>query len=170
VPTGALVGQAAPSTDEGEHQWPSFCFVGCAVSILVAGRAQFRIMDLGHHSKTTEAGYSLVELMLVLTIIGKLGVLATPFFLTYYQASRLRVGAEEVAAFVNLGRQLAIRQNSTACVHIGSAAVQYYVGGAVAGGSCTCACSAWVGPGTDSTGKASVPQGIAMSPSTDFVF
>jgi Tfp pilus assembly protein FimT len=127
-------------------------------------------MGLRHHWKTAEAGYSLVELALVLTIIGTLGVLATPFFLSYYQASRLRVGAEEVAAFVNLGRQLAIRQNSGACVHIGSATVQYYVGGTVSGGACTCACSAWVGPGTDATGNAKLPQGIGLSANTDFVF
>ncbi len=107
----------------------------------------------------------MIELMLVLTIIGALGVLATPFFLTYYQAARLRVGAEEVAAFINLGRQLAIRQNSATCVHIGSAAVQYYVGDA----ACACTGAAWVGPGTDSAGNAKLPDGIHLS-GTDFAF
>jgi Tfp pilus assembly protein FimT len=126
-------------------------------------------MGLRRHWKTAEAGYSLVELALVLTIIGTLGVLATPFFLTYYQAASLRVGAEELAAFINLGRQLAIRQNSAACVHIGSATVQYYVGGTVSSGACTSG-TLWVGPGTDSTGKAKLPQGISLSANTDFVF
>jgi len=127
-------------------------------------------MNLLRYRHRADAGYSMIELMLVLTIIGTLGVLATPFFLTYYQASRLRVSAEELAAFVNLGRQLAIRQNSATCVHIGSAAVQYYVGGTVSGGSCTCACSAWVGPGTDATGNVKLPEGISVSPNTDFQF
>jgi len=126
-------------------------------------------MSRRHHWKAAETGYSLVELALVLTIIGTLGILATPFFLTYYQASRLRVGGEELAAFVNLGRQLAIRQNSTTCVHIGSAAVQYYVGGSVSGGDCGSG-TLWVGPGTDSTGKAKLPEGISLSANTDFVF
>ena len=122
-------------------------------------------MNLLRYRHRADAGYSMIELMLVLTIIGTLGVLATPFFLTYYQASRLRVSAEELAAFVNLGRQLAIRQNSATCVHIGSAAVQYYVGDA----ACACTGSPWVGPGTDSAGNVKLPDGIALS-GTDFSF
>src|SRR5262245_18628438 len=116
-----------------------------------------------------QAGYNIIELALVLTIVGTLTTLATPFFLRYYQASKLRVAAEEVAAFINQGRQLAIRQNSGACVHIGPAAVQYYVGGTVTGGACTCTCSAWVGPGTDSDGNVIAPDGISLATNTDFI-
>jgi Tfp pilus assembly protein FimT len=127
---------------------------------------------MGRHQNPIRArtGYSIVELALVLTIVGGLTALATPFFLSYYQASRLRVAAEEVAAFINQGRQLAIRQNSGACMHIGPAAVQYYVGGTVADGTCSCDCSAWVGPGTDPDGNVSVPAGISLARNTDFAF
>jgi len=55
-------------------------------------------------------------------------------------------------------------------MHIGSAALQYYVGGTVSGGACTCACSAWVGPGTDASGNVKLPQGVTLSATTDFVF
>ncbi len=100
-----------------------------------------------------------MELAVVLAILGTLTALATPSFLTYYQASRLRVGAEEVAAFINQGRQLGIRQNVGVCVHIGSTAVQYTAG------QLRCR-TPGSGPGTDAAGNVKVPAGPRRSTST----
>jgi prepilin-type N-terminal cleavage/methylation domain-containing protein len=108
-------------------------------------------------------GYSLIELALVMGIIGIMAAVAMPFFLTYYQASRLRVGAEEVAAFINQGRQLGIRENNGVCVHIGSTAVQYRLGN-------SCDGAAWLGPGTDAAGNVSVPPGITLSTNAHPIF
>ena len=66
-------------------------------------------MGVWHRCKSGQAGSSIGELALVLAIVGILTVLATPLFLTYYQGSKLRVAAEEIAAFLNQGRQLAFR-------------------------------------------------------------
>ena len=104
-----------------------------------------------------------MELALVMSIVGVLTALATPFFLSYYQASRLRVGAEEVAAFLNQGRQLGIRQNAGVCVHITSTALQYRLGS-------SCAGAAWVGPGTDANGNVTVPQGVTLTTTADPIF
>ncbi|PYO58781.1 MAG: hypothetical protein DMD83_02220 [Candidatus Rokuibacteriota bacterium] len=104
-----------------------------------------------------------MELALVMGIVGVLTAVATPFFLSYYQASRLRVGAEEVAAFLNQGRQLGIRQNAGVCVHITSTALQYRLGS-------SCAGAAWVGPGTDTNGNVKVPQGVTLTTTTDPIF
>ncbi len=121
-------------------------------------------MDMrGHGFRTAEAGYSVMELALVIAIVGILAALAMPSFLTYYQASTLRVAAEEVAAFVNQGRQLGIRQNVGVCVHIGSTALQYFLGS-------SCSGAAWVGPGTDSAGNMKVPQGITLATNVDPIF
>ena len=120
-------------------------------------------MSARHCWKRAEAGYSIIELSLVLTIVGTLGVLATPSFVTYYQASRLRVGAEEVAAFVNQGRQLGIRQNVGVCVHITSTALQYQLG-------TSCGGAAWVGPGTDADGNIRPPQGLTLATTADPIF
>src|SRR6266542_6333891 len=109
-----------------------------------------------YQSNRVMAGYSMVELALVMAIVGLLSVLATPLFLTYYQASRLRVAAEEVAAFVNQGRQLGIRENNGVCVHISSTALEYFLGS-----SCTGA--AWLGPGTDAAGNVKVPEGVTLA-------
>lgn len=99
-----------------------------------------------------------MELALVVGIIGILAALATPSFLSYAQASRLRVAAEEVAAFINQGRQLGIRENVAnpgVCVHITSTAVQYRLG--------SCAAAAWLGPGTDAAGNVKVPDGVTLT-------
>ena len=116
-----------------------------------------------HAVKRNEAGYSVIELALVIAIVGVLTTLATPSFLTYYQAAILRSAAQEVAAGVNQGRQLGIRQNTGVCVHISSTALQYYLG-------TSCSGAAWVGAGTDSSGNAPAPTGVTLSTTADPVF
>ena len=108
------------------------------------------------------AGYTVIEILLVLGIIGILTVIATPAFLGYYQGAQLRVAAEEVAAFLNQGRQLAIVQNRSICVHSTSTAMHYRQG--------TCAGTTWTGPGTDASGSIAVPAGITLSATADPIF
>ncbi|HEV8437772.1 MAG TPA: hypothetical protein VGT40_06740 [Methylomirabilota bacterium] len=104
----------------------------------------------------------MAEVAVVIGIIGVLATLATPLFLTYYQASRLRVAAEEIAAFLNQGRQLGIRENAGVCVHITTTAMHYHLGG--------CAGPTWIGPGTDSAGNVKAPEGITLATTADPVF
>ena len=108
------------------------------------------------------AGYTVIEILLVLGIIGILTLIATPTFLGYYQGALLRVAAEEVAAFLNQGRQLAIVQNGSICVHSSSTAMHYRQG--------TCAGTTWTGPGTDASGSIAVPAGITLSATADPIF
>jgi len=106
------------------------------------------------------SGFTLIEVMLVLAIMGILAVLATPMFLTYYQGARLRVAAEEVATFLNHGRQLGINENVGVCVQITATAMYYRIGG-------DCTGAPWVGPGTDAAGNVSVPQGVTLTATAD---
>ena len=108
-------------------------------------------------------GFSIIELAVVMGVVGTLSAMATPYFLTYYQASRLRVGAEEVAAFINQGRQLGIRDNRGVCVHITSTALQYRLGS-------NCGGAAWVGPGTDENGNVKIPANLTLTATADPVF
>ena len=81
-----------------------------------------------------EGGFSAGELVMVLVIIGILVVTATPLFIGYYQqGARLKLTAEEVAAFLNQGRQLGIRENNGVCVQITTTTMQYYVGSSCTG-------------------------------------
>ena len=102
------------------------------MALFLLGTMPAGTMRRGH------AGYTVIEILLVLGIIGILTVIATPTFLGYYQGAQLRVAAEEVAAFLNQGRQLAIVQNGSICVHSSSTAMHYRQG--------TCAGTTWTGP------------------------
>ena len=109
-----------------------------------------------------QSGYSGAEIMLVMGIIAVMAVVATPMFLRYYQGAQLQLAAQEVAAFLNQGRQLAIMQNGSICVHITSTAMHYHQG--------SCAGTTWTGPGTDSSGNIAVPGGITLTTTADPVF
>jgi Tfp pilus assembly protein FimT len=109
-----------------------------------------------------QAGFTPIEIILVVGIIGIITALATPMFLSYYQGAQLRVAAEEVVTFLNQGRQMAITQNGLICVHISSTAMHYHLGG--------CGGATWIGPGTDAAGNIAVPQGITLLTTADPIF
>jgi prepilin-type N-terminal cleavage/methylation domain-containing protein len=110
-----------------------------------------------------QAGFTLLELMLVVAIIGIITALATPMFLSYYQGAQLRVAAEQVVTFLNQGRQMAIAQNGLICVHIAPTAMHYHLG--------TCAAGAtWIGPGTNSAGDIALPLNITVAAPNDVTF
>jgi len=109
-----------------------------------------------------QSGFSLAEVAVVLAIVAILAVLATPTFLTYYQGVQLRLAAEEVATFLNQGRQIGIKENVGVCARITATAMRYHVG--------SCGGAVWVGAGTDTTGNISIPQGITLTTTADPVF
>jgi prepilin-type N-terminal cleavage/methylation domain-containing protein len=55
-----------------------------------------------------ERGFSAVELIVVLAVIGTVAVAAFPSFLNYWHLAAVQAGARELASVMNLGRQLAI--------------------------------------------------------------
>lgn len=109
-----------------------------------------------------DAGFSMAELLVVCVIVGVLATASIPFFINYYQSAALKAAAQQLATFLNQGRQVAIKENQSVCIHTASASIQFRVSG--------CSGTAWVGPGTDSSGNLSVPQGFTLSTSADPVF
>lgn len=110
-----------------------------------------------------EWGLSLTELMVVTAIFGVFAVVALPSFLSYWRASTLTAGAQELQALLNGGRQLAIRRNTTVCVEQGGMKVRYRVGG--------CTGTVWTGAGTDADGWFTMANGVEVTQTTaDVVF
>src|SRR5262245_2962629 len=107
-------------------------------------------------------GFSATELMMVCDILGILGAISLPFFLTHYQSARPTAAPEEVAAYVNQARQLAIKENQSVCVQRTTSSLRFRVSG--------CAGTTWVGPGTDTSGNLNLPTGFTVTSTADPVF
>jgi prepilin-type N-terminal cleavage/methylation domain-containing protein len=110
----------------------------------------------------SEGGFSMAELLVVCAIIGILATMTTPFFLRYYQSAALKAATEELAAFINQGRQIAIKQNTPVCVHTATGSIHFHING--------CAGATWTGPGTDSSGNLIMPTGFTLANSADPIF
>lgn len=103
----------------------------------------------------------MAELAVVCAILGVTVSASVPFFLRYYQSARVKAAAEQLAAYLNEGRQLAIKENRSVCVHTRLTGIHFHV---------PCGAARWVGAGTDSLGNLKQPPGILYTDSADLVF
>lgn len=113
-------------------------------------------------SAKSQSGFTLMELVIVIAVIGILTLSALPLFLSYYQNAKVRGAAQVITTYLNQGRQLAIKQNTPICVHITATSMHYHVGG--------CGGANWVGPGTDAGGNIQAPEGINLTNTADPIF
>lgn len=67
----------------------------------------------GNFPKARSTGVSLVEVIVVVSVIGILASLAFPSFLQMFARSRLKATAEQVRADLNLARSEALKRNQT---------------------------------------------------------
>jgi len=103
-----------------------------------------RTADVTRH----EAGFSLVELIVVVAMIGVLAVLAGPQFMSYWRTAATSAAATELATVVNRARQLAISGNQLVCAQINGTSLQYRSN---TNAGCTVG-TIWTGTGTDGNG------------------
>jgi Tfp pilus assembly protein FimT len=120
------------------------------------------VIRFARHAGDASRGFSLAELSVLLAVIGSLCVLSLAVFLSYYQSAQIRAAASDVAAQLNLGRQMAIQRNGSVCVSIGSTAPQYYLG--------TCGGTLLLGATTDSYGNEAGHDGVTLSTTANPVF
>ena len=71
------------------------------------------------------AGFGTAELTVTLAIGAVLTAVSAPSLLASWRAATLRAAAEEVAAAVNVGRQLAITRNVLVCVAVAGADMRF---------------------------------------------
>ena len=126
-------------------------------------------------------GFSLAELIIVVAVIGVLSAIGMPYFISYYRASTLKGGAQEVVAILNQGRQIAIKENEAVCIKSNVANPNYgtkirYLRGTCAATN-TCAATGnvspciWTGAGTDGSGYVTLSNNVEMRPpATDVTF
>jgi type II secretion system protein H len=114
-----------------------------------------RTTDVRHR----EAGFSLIELIVVIAMIGIVAALATPQFMSYWRTSTTTAGASELATAINRARQLAIAGNQNYCAEVAGTAVRYRQNSNAA---CT-AGTIWTGTGTGATGLVTLSNNIRVS-------
>ena len=105
------------------------------------------------------AGFSLVELTVLLAITGTVAIVAAPTLLTYWDTWSLQAGARELAVAINLGRQLAIASRTPICVDLSDAHLRFRVGG--------CAGDVWRGTITDASGSIRISDPATLDVSSN---
>lgn len=120
----------------------------------------------------------MVELLVVVGVIGVLMVLSLPMFLSYWQSSTLKSGAQEMVVLLNTARQLAIKENTNACVTGDGSGTTYGPKVKYALNTTTCSSSTpsttctssstaacvWIGPGTGTDGYMTVSNSLEALP------
>ena len=100
-------------------------------------------------------GFALAELIVVLAIAGVLATLVAPTLWSYARTATLQAAARQLAASINLGRQIAISRNTTVCVEVATASnIRLRTGG--------CGGEVWTGPGTDASGAIKISDSGAL--------
>ena len=97
-----------------------------------------------------------------MAILSLVAVTSVPSMISYWRAATLRAGAEELAAGLNGGRQLAVSQAQRVCVEVVSNKYRYRLTG--------CGGAAWTGPGTDANGYFSMANNMGVTTNANPVF
>jgi len=107
-------------------------------------------------------GFSMMEVLVVMAVLGIVTTVGVPYMNSYYNAMKLRSGADELATILNGARYLAIKQNGNVCVSISSNSAQYLTGGSATCGGGT----VYVGPDTQSDGKIPLQNTMQLTGAT----
>ena len=132
------------------------------------------------------SGASLAELVVVIGVVSVLSALSLPMFTSYWRATTLKAGAQEVVVLLNTARQHAIKENQTVCVATDGSSpstygtrVRYLVGTtsctSLAPTPRTCTQTAgttpcvWTGAGTAGDGYMALANPVQVLPSSTAV-
>ena len=106
--------------------------------------------------RSSQAGYSLIELVITVGMILVVTTWAMPSFLSYLRSARVQAGARVVSAYLNEGRQLAIKSNGPVCVAHTTSTMQFK--------STSCAGAVIFAAGLVGTsGNVRLPENISLS-------
>jgi type II secretory pathway pseudopilin PulG len=75
--------------------------------------------------RLSAAGFGLAELAVTLALVAVLAAVSAPSLVASWRAAAIRAAVEELAAALNLGRQLAITHNAPVCIAVDGADVRF---------------------------------------------
>jgi prepilin-type N-terminal cleavage/methylation domain-containing protein len=107
-------------------------------------------------------GFSVIELLVVMAVIGAVGATTVASMITYWRAATTKAAAQELASGLNSARQLALAKARSVCVEVAGGAYRFRVGG--------CGSPAWLGPGTDPTGLIRLANNATLTTNANPVF
>lgn len=107
-------------------------------------------------------GFTAVELMVVIAIIGILAVVSVPTLVSYWRAATIKAAAEEMATGLSRARQLAISRNQGVCVEVVGNQYRYRL--------TNCGGAIWNGPGTDPNGLFTLASNVTLTTTSNPVF
>jgi type IV fimbrial biogenesis protein FimT len=113
--------------------------------------------------RRSQAGYSLIELVITVGMILVVTTWGLPSFLNYLRNARAQAGARVVSAYLNEGRQLAIKSNGPVCVAHTASTLQFR--------TTTCAGAVIFAPGlSGAAGNVRLPDNISLSSAASATF
>lgn len=122
-----------------------------------------------HQRYTATDGFTFIELVVAIAIIGIVALFTAPMFVSFIQSQRTQGAARELVAFLNQARQLAITRNTPFSVEVQAAPpdrLRFCSGSATPcpGGT------VWNGPGTGANGWMALANNdrIVVAPAITF--
>jgi len=105
------------------------------------------------------AGFTLIELIVVVAVIGIITVTGVPMFLSFMQAQQTKGAAQQVASLLNQARQLAISRNTAyrVDVDVTNNRLRFVL---------TSDGSAYLGAGTDASGYVTLANAAKLTSAT----
>lgn len=85
------------------------------------------MMNIRRPVHSSESGYSLTEMLVVVAIIGVLSLVAVPNFMSMYRSNRLKTSLRQFANDLRASRQLAVTNSSIVRVAFENNSRNYYI-------------------------------------------
>lgn len=75
-------------------------------------------------AQPAESGYSLIEALVVIAIVGAISIVTVPNFMQMYQSSKVKAAVRQFASDLRGARQLAVTNNTRTMVSMGTTAAE----------------------------------------------